>query len=77
MFVSIGVGAREAGSFLWISFILAALACGISGLCYCEMSSLVPVAGSAYSYVYTILGELPAAIVGFVRMRAYHSFGTS
>ncbi|KAF4706523.1 hypothetical protein FOZ63_029527 [Perkinsus olseni] len=63
MFVSIGVGAREAGSFLWISFILAALACGISGLCYCEMSSLVPVAGSAYSYVYTILGELPAAIV--------------
>ncbi|EER03174.1 cationic amino acid transporter, putative, partial [Perkinsus marinus ATCC 50983] len=38
----------------------------ISGLCYCEMSSLVPVAGSAYSYVYTILGELPAAIIGFV-----------
>ncbi len=54
-----------AGPALMISFVLTAVACGFAGLCYAELSSMVPIAGSAYTYSYATLGELVAWIIGW------------
>jgi len=54
-----------AGPALVISFILTAVACGFAALCYAEFASMVPVAGSAYTYSYATLGELVAWIIGW------------
>ncbi|HET9036207.1 MAG TPA: amino acid permease [Myxococcaceae bacterium] len=54
-----------AGPALVLSYILVALACGFAALCYAEMASMVPVAGSAYTYAYVTLGELLAWIIGW------------
>ena len=54
-----------AGPALVISFILTAVACGFAALCYAEFASMVPVAGSAYTFSYATLGELIAWIIGW------------
>jgi APA family basic amino acid/polyamine antiporter len=54
-----------AGPALTLSFLLTAAACGLSALCYAEFASLIPIAGSAYTYSYATLGELIAWIIGW------------
>ena len=54
-----------AGPSLMLSFLLAAVGCGFAALCYSELASMVPVAGSAYTYAYATLGELVAWIIGW------------
>jgi len=57
--------ALHAGPAVWISMILVGIACAFAGLCYAEMASAVPVAGSAYTYAYATMGELIAWIIGW------------
>jgi APA family basic amino acid/polyamine antiporter len=57
--------ALHAGPAVWISMILVGIACAFAGLCYAEMASTVPVAGSAYTYSYATMGELVAWIIGW------------
>jgi basic amino acid/polyamine antiporter, APA family len=57
--------AANAGPAITLSFVLGAIACVFAGLCYAEMSSTVPIAGSAYTYAYATLGELIAWIIGW------------
>jgi len=66
IFVLTGVAAQQAaGPAVALSFILAAVACGLAALCYAELASTVPVAGSAYTFSYATLGELVAWIIGW------------
>jgi len=66
IFVSTGAVARQtAGPALMVSYMVAGLACVFAGLCYAEFASMVPVAGSAYTYAYATLGELLAWIIGW------------
>src|SRR5215469_15620442 len=57
--------AANAGPAITISFALGAIACGFAGLCYAEMASTVPIAGSAYTYAYATMGEFVAWIIGW------------
>ncbi|MDG4826967.1 amino acid permease [Asanoa sp. WMMD1127] len=57
--------ATNAGPAIVISFLLAAVVCGLAALCYAEFASTVPVAGSAYTFGYATLGELVAWIIGW------------
>ena len=66
LYVQTGFVAKEfAGPSLILSFLLAAIGCGFAALCYSELASMVPVAGSAYTYAYATLGELVAWIIGW------------
>jgi APA family basic amino acid/polyamine antiporter len=66
IFVLIGEGAHDkAGPALMLSFSVAGLACIFAALCYAEFASMVPVAGSAYTYAYATMGELFAWIIGW------------
>lgn len=57
--------AANAGPAVTLSFVLGAVACAFAGLCYAEMSSTVPISGSAYTFAYATLGELVAWIIGW------------
>ena len=57
--------AANAGPAVTLSFLLGAIACAFAGLCYAEMSSTVPISGSAYTYAYATMGELVAWIIGW------------
>ncbi|MGB7102592.1 MAG: amino acid permease [Xanthobacteraceae bacterium] len=57
--------AANAGPAITLSFILGGFACAFAGLCYAEMASTVPIAGSAYTYAYATMGELVAWIIGW------------
>ena len=59
------LGRPGAGPAITVSFALVAIACLFAGLCYAELSSMIPVAGSAYTYAYAILGEIVAWIIGW------------
>jgi APA family basic amino acid/polyamine antiporter len=66
IFVATGKAAHEvAGPALLLSYVVAGSACVFAALCYAEFASMVPVAGSAYTYAYTTLGELFAWIIGW------------
>ncbi len=60
-----GAAAANAGPAITISFIVAALGCAFAGLCYAEFASMIPVAGSAYTYSYATMGEFIAWIIGW------------
>lgn len=57
--------AQNAGPSVAIGFIVAAIGCALAGLCYAELSSSIPIAGSAYTYSYATMGELIAWIIGW------------
>lgn len=66
LFSLTGIAAAEnAGPAVTISFILAAVGCAFAGLCYAEFASMIPVAGSAYTYSYATMGEFVAWIIGW------------
>ena len=66
IFTLTGVAAAtNAGPAIVLSFIGAAIGCGFAGLCYSEFSSMIPVAGSAYTYSYATMGEFLAWIIGW------------
>jgi APA family basic amino acid/polyamine antiporter len=58
-------GRPGAGPGITLSFILVAFACSFAALCYAELASMIPIAGSAYTYAYTTLGEIFAWIIGW------------
>ena len=58
-------GRPGAGPALALSLVLVAIVCGLTGLCYAELASMIPIAGSAYTYTYATLGELVAWIIGW------------
>jgi APA family basic amino acid/polyamine antiporter len=68
--------ATNAGPAVSLSFLLSALVCAFAGLCYAEMASSVPVAGSAYTYSYATLGEFVAWIIGWDLILEY-AFGAT
>src|SRR5688500_17518256 len=68
--------ASHAGPAIILSFVLAGVACGFAGLCYAEFASMIPVAGSAYTYAYATMGELLAWIIGWDLILEY-SLGAS
>ncbi|HEU5156493.1 MAG TPA: amino acid permease [Streptosporangiaceae bacterium] len=66
IFVLTGQVAREnAGPAVALSFVAAGIACALAALCYAELSSTVPVAGSAYTFSYATIGEFPAWVIGW------------
>jgi len=60
-----------AGSAVVVSFIIAAIGCAFAGLCYAEFASMIPVAGSAYTYAYVTMGEFLAWIIGWALILEY------
>jgi basic amino acid/polyamine antiporter, APA family len=59
------IGRPGAGPAISLSFVLVALVCALAGLCYAELASMIPIAGSAYTYAYATLGEIFAWIIGW------------
>src|SRR5512143_1780087 len=59
------MGRPGAGPAISLSFILTAVACSFAALCYAELASMIPIAGSAYTYAYATLGEVVAWIIGW------------
>ncbi|MGH9511244.1 MAG: amino acid permease [Terriglobales bacterium] len=77
IFVITGQAAAQfAGPAIVISFVIAGIACGFAGLCYAEFASMIPIAGSAYTYSYATLGELVAWIIGWDLILEY-AFGAA
>jgi basic amino acid/polyamine antiporter, APA family len=63
---AVGTAGRPgAGPAIALSFFLVAVACAFAGLCYAELASMIPIAGSAYTYTYATLGEIVAWIIGW------------
>lgn len=60
-----GAAAANAGPAITLSFVVAGLGCAFAGLCYAEFASMIPIAGSAYTYSYATMGEFMAWIIGW------------
>ena len=72
IFVRTGsAAALHAGPAVMLSFVVAGIVCAFAGLCYAELSSTLPVSGSAYTYGYTTLGEFVAWIMGALLLLEY------
>lgn len=65
------VSANYAGPAIILSFIVAAMACAAAGLCYAELTSMIPISGSAYTYAYATLGELFGWMIGWLLIVEY------
>ncbi|HTS78233.1 MAG TPA: amino acid permease [Bryobacteraceae bacterium] len=77
IFVLTGTAAAQfAGPAIVISFVIAGLGCVFAGLCYAEFASMIPIAGSAYTYGYATLGEIVAWIIGWALVLEY-AFGAA
>ncbi len=77
IFVLTGTAAAQfAGPAVVLSFVVAGVGCVFAGLCYAEFASMIPIAGSAYTYGYTTLGELTAWIIGWALCLEY-AFGAA
>ncbi|MBI2486690.1 MAG: amino acid permease [Deltaproteobacteria bacterium] len=77
IFVLTGQAAAQyAGPAVVLSFIISGIGCALTGLCYAEMASMIPVAGSAYTYAYATLGEFFAWVIGWDLILEY-LFGAS
>jgi APA family basic amino acid/polyamine antiporter len=77
IFVLTGQAAAQyAGPGIVLSFIISAVACGFAGLCYAEFASMIPIAGSAYTYAYATMGEFFAWVIGWDLVLEY-LFGAS
>ena len=77
IFVLTGAAAAQyAGPSIMLSFVVAGIACAFAGLCYSEFASLIPIAGSAYTYGYATLGEIFAWIIGWDLILEY-GFGSA
>src|SRR6218665_1932821 len=71
IFSTIGSAAFNGGPGISVLFIITAVTCGFSALCYAEFASRVPVAGSAYTYSYVAFGEIIAWIIGWALILEY------
>src|SRR3954449_5332250 len=71
IFVLTATAAQKAGPGMMISFIIAGTVCALAALCYSELASMVPVAGSAYTYSYAVMGEIMAWLVGWALILEY------
>ena len=77
IFVLTGSAAAQyAGPAIMLSYVLAGVGCVFAGLCYAEFSSMIPIAGSAYTYGYATLGEIIAWIIGWDLILEY-AFGAA
>ncbi len=71
IFVLTAEAAQKAGPAMMLSFVIAAVVCGLAALAYAELASMLPVSGSAYTYTYGVMGELIAWIVGWALVLEY------
>src|SRR3954468_10057500 len=71
IFVLTAEAAQKAGPGMVLSFVVAGFVCAVAALCYSELASMVPVAGSAYTYTYAVVGELMAWMVGWALILEY------
>ncbi|WP_343528860.1 amino acid permease [Sphingomonas sp.] len=71
IFVLTSEAAQKAGPGMMLSFIVAGFICAVAALCYSELASMVPVAGSAYTYTYAVTGEILAWMVGWALILEY------
>src|SRR6201985_101564 len=71
IFVLTAEAAQKAGPGMLLSFVIAGFVCAGAALCYSELASMVPVAGSAYTYTYAVVGEIFAWMVGWALILEY------
>ena len=71
IYTLIGIGAGRAGPAVILAFVIAGVVCACAALCYAELATLMPAAGSAYTYTYAVGGELLAWIVGWSLILEY------
>ncbi|HVV64148.1 MAG TPA: amino acid permease [Rhizomicrobium sp.] len=71
IFVLTAEAAQKAGPGMMLSFVIAGFVCAVAALCYSELAAMVPVAGSAYTYTYAVMGELLAWMVGWALILEY------
>lgn len=77
IFVLIAEAAQKAGPGMILSFIIAGFVCGVTALCFAELASMVPVAGSAYTYSYAVMGEVVAWVIGWSLVLEYAISGSA
>ena len=71
IFVLTAEAAQKAGPGMIVSFVIAGFVCAVAALCYSELSAMVPVSGSAYTYTYAVMGEVLAWMVGWALILEY------
>jgi APA family basic amino acid/polyamine antiporter len=71
IFVLTAEAAQKAGPGMIVSFVIAGFVCAVAALCYSELSAMVPVSGSAYTYTYAVMGEMLAWMVGWALILEY------